>query len=199
MTETRRSLALISRNHLLQLAALAAEAEAGFFARRPHGRALRRSVAVPGAVPGSGPALPGRENRHKDFDVWSFYAARSDGPFPCRWRGWADFGPSRFGRHPGDPSYSGRRVDVLGRSLSALPGAGPGAVLRDYLAAARTRSAKALPKRSSSSPQSTPPVKSSGLWAGGSPRSLTRRRQWPARDGLAWDCRRSILRPNEGG
>jgi hypothetical protein len=35
----------------------------------------------------------------KDFDVWSFYAARSDRPFPYRWRGTADYGPSKFGRY----------------------------------------------------------------------------------------------------
>jgi hypothetical protein len=88
--------------------------------------------------------LDGR-NGVKDFDVWSFYAAADDGPFPYRWRGTADFGVSRFGRYPDDPpSYVGRRVDLLGRSLPAPPGADPAAVLRDYLTAARTASAKAL-------------------------------------------------------
>ena len=77
--------------------------------------------------------------------MWSFYAALGDGPFPYRWRGTADFGPSQFGRYPGDPpSYAGRRVDLLGRSLPAPPGADPAAVLRDYLSAARTESARAL-------------------------------------------------------
>jgi hypothetical protein len=88
--------------------------------------------------------LDGR-NGVKDFDVWSFYAARSDGPFPYRWHGTADFGPSRFGRHPDDPpSYRGRRVDLLGRSLPVPPGADPVAALVDYLSAARTISARAL-------------------------------------------------------
>src|ERR1700727_1064079 len=45
------------------------------------------------------------KNGVKDFDVWSFYAALGDGPFPYRWRGTADFGPSRFGRYPGDPPF----------------------------------------------------------------------------------------------
>lgn len=49
------------------------------------------------------------------------------------------------GRYPGDPPrYSGRRVDLLGRSLPAGPGADPADVLRRYLAARRTDSAKAL-------------------------------------------------------
>jgi hypothetical protein len=59
--------------------------------------------------------------------------------------GTRDFGPSRFGRYSGDPPrYSGRRVDLLGRSLQADPGADPADVLRRYLAAGRTDSAKAL-------------------------------------------------------
>ena len=81
----------------------------------------------------------------KDFDIWSFYAQLDECPFPVRWRGTRDFGPSKFGRYPGDPPrYSGRRVDLLGRSLPAEPGADPADVLRRYLAARRTASAKAL-------------------------------------------------------
>jgi hypothetical protein len=84
-------------------------------------------------------------NGVKDFDVWSFYAQYDDWPFPARWRGTRDFGPSKFGRYPSDPPrYSGRRVDLLGRSLPAEPGADPAGVLRRYLAARRTDSAKAL-------------------------------------------------------
>ena len=88
--------------------------------------------------------LDGR-NDVKDFDVWSFYAERGGGPFPYRWRGTADFGPSKFGRYPGNPpSFTGRRVDLLGRSLDVPLDAEPAAVLRDYFSAARTRSATEL-------------------------------------------------------
>ncbi len=146
MTETARSLVRIDRSDLLRLAALAAEAEAGLFARHPSGagryagRLLCRALCQGAALH----YLDGR-NGVKDFDVWSFYAALADGPFPYRWRGTADFGPSKFGRWPGDrPSYSGRRVDFLGRSLSAPVGADPATALRGYLSAARTESAKAL-------------------------------------------------------
>ena len=58
----------------------------------------------------------------KDFDVWSFYAQYDDWPFPSRWRGTRDFGPSKFGRYSGDPPrYTGRRIDLLGRSLRVDP------------------------------------------------------------------------------
>jgi hypothetical protein len=146
MTETARSLARIDGSDLLRLAALAAEAEAGLFARHPRGagryagRLLCRALCQRAALH----YLDGR-NGVKDFDVWSFYAALAEGPFPYRWRGTADYGPSKFGRWTGDPpSYTGRRVDFLGRSLPAPVGADPAAVLRDYLSAAHTASAKAL-------------------------------------------------------
>jgi len=85
------------------------------------------------------------KNGVKDFDVWSFYAQYDDRPFPARWRGTRDFGLSKFGRYPGDlPRYSGRRVDLLGRSLPVAPGADPADAIRRYLAARRTMSAKAL-------------------------------------------------------
>lgn len=141
-----RSLARIDRSDLLRLAELAAEVEAGLFARNPEGagryvgRLLCRALCQGAAL-----HYVNEKNGIKDFDVWSFYAVHSDGPFPCRWRGTADFGLSKFGRYPDDPpSYTGRRVDLLGRSLSAPLGADPDAVVRAYLSTARTASAREL-------------------------------------------------------
>ena len=145
-TRSGRSLARIDRNDLLRLAELAAEVEAGLFARNPQGAGRYTDRLVCRALC-QGAALHYLDARNgvKDFDVWSFYVQRADLPFPYRWRGTADYGPSKFGRYPGDPpSYTGRRVDFLGRSLPAPVGADPAAVLRDYLSAARTASAKAL-------------------------------------------------------
>ena len=148
MAESARSLAGIDETDLRYLAGLAAEAEAGLFARNPHGagryagRLLCRALCQGAALH----YLDGR-NGVKDFDVWSFYAALGD-PFPYRWRGTADFGPSKFGRWPGDPpQYAGRRVDFLGRSLPAPLGADPAAVVREYLSAASAASAKALARK----------------------------------------------------
>lgn len=87
---------------------------------------LRRAAAVPGPAPGSGPHYLDGKNGVKDFDVWSFYAALGDGPFPYRWRGTADFGPSRFGRYPGDPpcrarAASGHGAERFGGKVSSWP------------------------------------------------------------------------------
>jgi hypothetical protein len=145
-TDSDRSLVRIERADLLRLAALAAAAEADLFRRNPQGSG-RYADRLLGRALCQGAALHyvNKRNGVKDFDVWSFYAQCDDWPFPARWRGTRDFGPSRFGRYPGDPPhYSGRRVDLLGRSLPAKPGADPADVLRRYLAARRTDSAKAL-------------------------------------------------------
>lgn len=145
-TSSGRSLARIDRNDLLHLAALAAEVEAGLFARHPRGAGRYAGRLICWALC-QGAALHYLDGRNgvKDFDVWSFYAQRADGPFPYRWRGTADFGPSKFGRYPGDPpSFTGRRVDMLGRSLNVPSDAEPVMVLRGYLSAARTDSASEL-------------------------------------------------------
>jgi hypothetical protein len=131
---------------LLRLAALAADAEAELFSRNPQGSG-RYAGRLLGRALCQGAALYYMDeiNGVKDFDVWSFYAQHDDWPFPARWRGTRDFGPSKFGRYPSDPPrYAGRRVDLLGRSLAAGPGAGLADVLRRYLTAGRTGSAKAL-------------------------------------------------------
>jgi hypothetical protein len=141
-----RSFAGIGLGDLLRLAELAADAEAELFARNPArsgryaGRLLARALCQGAAL-----HYVDKHNGVKDFDVWSFYAQHDDWPFPPRWRGTRDFGPSKFGRYPGDPArYSGRRVDLLGRSLPVAPGTDPADAIRRYLAAAQTRSAREL-------------------------------------------------------
>jgi len=145
-TSSGRSLARIDLDDLLRLAELAAEVEAGLLARNPGGAGRYAGRLVCRALcQGAARHYLDGKNGVKDFDVWSFNAARSDEPFPYRWRGTADFGPSKFGRYPGDPSsFTGRRVDLFGRSLDVPPGADPVTTLRAYLSAAWTASARAL-------------------------------------------------------
>jgi hypothetical protein len=146
LTDPDRSPERIEIADLLRLAALAADAEAELFTRNPQGSG-RYAGRLLGRALCQGAALHyvNGSNGVKDFDVWSFYAQYDDWPFPPRWRGTRDFGPSKFGRYSGDPPrYTGRRVDLLGRSLPVRPGTDPADVLRRYLAARRTASANAL-------------------------------------------------------
>lgn len=136
----------IEISDLHHLADIAAHVEADLFARHPAnsgryaGRLICRALCQGAAL-----HYANHANGVKDFDVWSFYAEHADGLFPARWRGTADFGRSKFGRFPGDsPCYQGRRVDLIGRSLRVPLTADPADVLRSYLSAARTESARAL-------------------------------------------------------
>jgi hypothetical protein len=141
-----RSWERIQEDDLVRLRRLAEQAETGLFARNPGGagryagRLLCRALC-------QGAALHYIDGKRgvKDFDVWSFYSQLEAGPFPYRWRGTADFGPSRFGRYPPDPpAFLGRRVDFLGRSLPVGLSADPVAALREYLSSASTTTSRAL-------------------------------------------------------
>ncbi len=79
----------------------------------------------------------------KDFDVWAFFEAGPAKPFPHRKRWCTDLGPSRFGRHPNDAGYSGRRLDLMGRSIEVVSGENAEDAVRRWLASS-ARSAVAL-------------------------------------------------------
>ena len=144
-TGSERSLESIGQPDLIRLAELAAQTERRLFTRNPDsagryaGRLLCRALCQ-----GAARHYLDGTTGIKDFDVWSFYAQRNDGPFPYRWRATADFGPSRFDRYPHDPpSFRGRRVDFLGRSLPATLTDDPVTVLRAYLSAPHQDSERA--------------------------------------------------------
>jgi hypothetical protein len=85
-----------------------------------------------------------KKNGVKDFDVWCFFRTHHKRPFPYRRNASADFGDPKFGKSPGWPQFIGRRVDLLGRSLSVPAKVSPAEVLRAYLSAGQTASARAL-------------------------------------------------------
>lgn len=83
----------------------------------------------------------------KDFDVWSFYRARPKRMFPPRRRGKADFGNPKFGITETNPDLAGRRVDLMGRSIESSNYSDPVEVLRRYLRAKKTKTAKLLSQK----------------------------------------------------
>ncbi|ASY69350.1 hypothetical protein N181_09895 [Sinorhizobium fredii USDA 205] len=82
-------------------------------------------------------------NGIKDFDVWAYFEAGPAKPFPHRKRWCSDLGPTRFGRHPDDLGYSGRRLDVMGRSIEVVSGESAEDAVRRWLASS-AKSAVAL-------------------------------------------------------
>jgi hypothetical protein len=83
----------------------------------------------------------------KDFDVWSFYQENPVRPFPYRRRGMEDFSDSKFGITEGSPYYTGRKVDLLGRSIYVQDVLDPVGALRNYLSSAETSSARHLAQK----------------------------------------------------
>ena len=72
-----------------------------------------------------------RQRGISDFDVWGFFEALRGHSFVSRKPWECDFGPSRFGRDPGNRRRQGRKVDVLGRAIPFEDGEGAiDAVLR---------------------------------------------------------------------
>lgn len=76
----------------------------------------------------------------KDFDVWAFFSPAAE-PFPWRWRGCADLGPSKFGADPYDQRFTGRRIDVMGRGIPELNGRDPVASVYEYISRYHTQTA----------------------------------------------------------
>lgn len=74
-----------------------------------------------------------RKTGLKDIDVWAFFAAGPPKPFPPRARWTADYGPSKFGRSADDEGFTGRRMDILGRSIDVAPKESPEASVRRWL------------------------------------------------------------------
>src|SRR3984893_10101220 len=80
-------------------------------------------------------------------DLWGFFEEVPGHPFPYRRRGEHDFGPSKFGRDPDDDAFKGRKVDVIGRSITMPKNQTPIEAVRHYLREARTKSASLLAER----------------------------------------------------
>lgn len=142
-----RSLEKITKADLRRLGEIAICDIESLFARRPKLRPYRERLIAIALCQGAALHFVDGKNGVKDFDVWCFFREHPLGPFPYRRRGIADFGDPRFGRTPGFEHYVGRRVDVLGRSIPVSPGMSPEEVLRGYLAAKRTASARALAEK----------------------------------------------------
>lgn len=143
-----RSNQLVTLADLRRLGEIAARDRCEFFSRNPETRRLysERLFAVALCQGGAKHYLD-RKTGIKDFDVWSFYQAAIDRPYPYRRRGIADFADPKFGRSDDSPNFVGRRVDLMGRSLHVTDVSDPIAVLQGYLAAGKTETARLLSQK----------------------------------------------------
>ena len=143
-----RSCERITPEDLDRLARISRLDREDFFARKPRYGVLEEGLVCVALLQGAALHFVDGENGVKDFDVWTFYAARPGHPaFPWRRRVARDFGDPRFGRTPSTAGFLGRRVDLLGRSIEVGEEGDPAAVLAGYLSAGRTASARALARK----------------------------------------------------
>lgn len=148
LADDARSNERITSEDLARLAQIARSDREDRFTRRPRWTPYADRVLCVALCQGAALHYVDGRNGVKDFDVYTFYADHSTGAFPYRWMTRVDFGPSRFGRYPGDPaSFRGRRVDLIGRSLEVSPEANPVEAVRAYLAAGRTETARQLARK----------------------------------------------------
>ena len=82
-----------------------------------------------------------------DFDVWSFFCEHNKRPFPYRRNVPKDFGDSKFGKSPDRPDFTGRRVDLLGRSIPCDKIKDPIEIIRNYLIFSKNKTPKLLAKK----------------------------------------------------
>jgi hypothetical protein len=152
-----RSFKKITRADLGRLSSLALTDFEDFFRRhqqwRPYRQRLLLICLCQGAAshyvtPRRGVATD-REGGVNNFDVWGFFRDQPNGrPFPPRRHGRQDFGPSKFGRNPKDKSrFTGRRVDVLARSIDKRRSENAIQAVQRYLRLRRAKSARLLAER----------------------------------------------------
>lgn len=139
----------IDRCDLLRLLELARLDRAEFFERYPEWRA-RYADRVLGTALCQGAALHFLDPSAgiNDFDVYTFYAENPDRKWYAKRLARADFGDPKFGySEVTPPTFVGRRVDLLGRSLPVAWGSDLVVALRDWLASGETVTARELAKK----------------------------------------------------
>ena len=143
-----RSYERITLEDLTRLAEIARLDREGLFMRKPRYRVLENQLVCVALCQGAAQHFIDGESGVKDFDVWTFYAELPGHPaFPWRRRASRGFGDPRFGRPTDKPSFVGRYVDLLGRSIEVGAETDPAVLLRGYLSEGRTGSARALARK----------------------------------------------------
>lgn len=112
-----RSMEKIDENALELFASVALKRLNEIYQRAPVAGLYKDRLILLALAQGGALHYLDQKNGLKDIDVWAFYEGGLDRPFPPRAVWTADLGESKFGKHPDDAGFSGRRMDILGRSV----------------------------------------------------------------------------------
>lgn len=146
----QRCLARITRADLKRLLAIACSEREDFFSRHKEYAILYRKRVLCTALCGDGALhYMNGQTGLEIFEVWTFYAEHPEAAFPHWHEERYDYGPSRkFGRSPSAPeTFSGRPVDLAGRSIEASPLDDPLEALQHYLRRGSTPVARRLSEK----------------------------------------------------
>jgi hypothetical protein len=116
-----RSFEVVTNDDLIVFANKVTERLTQVYNQAPVAGLYRERLLVLALAQGGALHYLDQQNGLKDIDIWAFYRGGLDRPFPVRARWTADLGPSKFGAHPDDTGFTGRRIDVLGRSVETVP------------------------------------------------------------------------------
>jgi len=143
-----RSYELITKSDLHILVELARNDREDLFRRKPAiGRLYSDRLFAVALCQGGALHYLNGKNGIKDLDVWSFFIAHSDRPFPYRRRSEVDLGIPKFGKTEGYDNFIGRKVDLIGRSIQSVEADDPVDILRQYLRNGHTESARRLAEK----------------------------------------------------
>lgn len=143
-----RSYEKITEEDLRLLAKLAREDREDLFSRKEDtGRLYSDRLFAVALCQGGALHYLNGMNGVKDLDVWSFYKQHPTRPFPFRRLKTVDLGIDKFGKTDGYEQFQGRKVDLLGRSLTDVNPDDPVDTLRRYLRVSQTESARQLAKK----------------------------------------------------
>jgi len=139
-----RSFEKITEADIDQLARISLEDFEDLFKRSDYSRPYKNRLRLICLCQGAARHFVYGDRGVHDFDMWGFFEEIPGHSFPYRRRGKRDFGPSRFGSDPDEPSFQGRRVDVIGRSMPMPATGSPIEMLQRYLDGDVTESARRL-------------------------------------------------------
>ena len=129
-----RSFKRITHTDLKRLAYLTLVDLRSLFERKSHSRAYADRLLLLCLCQGAATHYVRGDRGINDFDVWAFFKTHPKYVFPYRRRGMVDFGPSRFGCNSKDKaSFTGRRIDVIGRAIAVKNKEKPIVALQRYL------------------------------------------------------------------
>lgn len=136
MSDMERSYERLSDADLRHLSQLVLDKLDDVFARAPTARLYRDRLIVLALCQGAAQHHLDGQHGIKDLDVWAFFRSGPRKQFPVRnvWN--ADFGLSHLGRNPSEnDKYTGRRIDIMGRSIAIREDETESEAVRSWLTA----------------------------------------------------------------